>query len=351
MKAEELWATVVGQAEAVRVLQAAAQAPVHAYLLVGPEGAGRLAAARAFAGSLLAGQDEGPEGLRHRRLAAAGKHADLVEISPQGRALLVAEAESIIVEGSRSPVEAQRKIVMVDRFHTAEPEAAASLLKTIEEPPPTVVFVLLADEVPDHQITISSRCVRVDLPALDAEVIAETLVAEGVDGERALLVGEASAGSLTRARMLVSDPAISNRQEAWRSVPRRLDGTGAAVAVLVAEVRDLISDAEGPLAVQHKQELDDLVEREESLGLRGAGRRDLVGRQKRELRRLRDDELRFGLATLARGYLAHAQEDDALAEGALAATALITEATGELVRNPNEALMLQALFLDLPSLP
>jgi hypothetical protein len=76
-----------------------------------------------------------------------------------------------------------------------------------------------------------------------------------------------------------------------------------------------------------------------------------VGRQKRELRRLRDDELRFGLATLSRVYrdsALTASEAGLPVDAAMDATARITGATGDLVRNPNETLLLQALLLDLP---
>ena len=147
MTDEELWAAVVGQDEAVALLRAAVASPVHAYLLVGPPGAGRADAARAFAGALLSDGTEADDADRHRRLAIAGRHPDLVWIAPGGRALLVEEAEGITVEASRSPIESDRKVVVVDRFDTAEPESAASLLKTIEEPPASAVFVLLADEV------------------------------------------------------------------------------------------------------------------------------------------------------------------------------------------------------------
>ena len=85
MTDEELWATVVGQAEAVGFLRSAAASPVHAYLFVGPPGAGRATAARAFAGSILARGTEGDDADRHRRLAVAGRHPDLVWVSPPGR--------------------------------------------------------------------------------------------------------------------------------------------------------------------------------------------------------------------------------------------------------------------------
>ena len=364
-----LWATVVGQEAAVTLLRRAAAQPVHAYLLVGPPGAGRTEAARAFAGALFAGNGSagngsaGPsdpsseDGHRHRGLAVAGRHPDLILVEPEGRSLLVADAERITVEGWRSPIEADHKVIVVDRFDTAEPTAAASLLKTIEEPPASAVFVLLAEEVPDEHVTIASRCVRVDLPPVPDAVVAEALVAEGVPADRATGLAEAAAGSVARARLLAADPAFLGRRDAWHSVPDRLDGSGAAVAVLVAELRDLIDAAQGPLEARHREEIEALTEREEAFGTRGSGRREMGERQKREVRRHRDDELRFGLATLSRAYLARTGlvADGlpvGLSSGAdvfLSATERITEATGDLVRNPNEARLRRALLLDLPA--
>ena len=173
MEHEELWSTVIGQPEAVSFLKTASQAPVHAYLFIGPEGAGRRQAAYAFAGSLLVTNPTEDE--RHLQLAANGQHPDVAEIIPQGPALLVEDAERIVREASRSPVESTRKIIIVDRFQTAEPEVSTALLKTVEEPPESSVFILLADDVPEHQVTIASRCIRVDVPALSNEVIAEAL--------------------------------------------------------------------------------------------------------------------------------------------------------------------------------
>lgn len=351
MNGDELWETVVGQPAAVALLRAAADAPVHAYMFVGSPGTGRMEAARAFAGSLFAQSpdDSGGGGDdRHRRLASEGRHPDLVLIQPEGRALLVAETAAIIREGSRSPVEASRKVVVVDRFETAEPEAAAGLLKTIEEPPASTVFILLAEEVSEAHVTVASRCVRVDFPPLTDDVVIMALIADSVSEELAPAIAAAAGGRLDRARLLAVDPAFMGRRDAWHSVPDRLDGTGAAVAVLVAELEEMINGSQAPLSDRHKTELEDLDEREKNLGVRGSGRRDLVERQRREVRRLRDDELRFGLATLSRRYLDWVT--DGGSDVGLGATVRITEATGELRRNPNEALMLQALFLDLPSI-
>lgn len=343
------FAPVLGQPDAVAVLRHAAAAPVHAYLFLGPRGSGKRAAARAFAGELLAARSTGDDAARHRRLAAAEQHPDLVLVAPEGRTLRRTEADVIILEGSRSPIEGRRKVIVVDRFHTAEPEAAASLLKTIEEPPATAVFVLLAEELPPEHVTIRSRCVLVEFVAVAPAAIAEMLVADGIAPELAAEIARASGGNADRARLLAVDERFAARRRAWQEAPDMLDGSGAAVGRLVDGLRALIDDAQGPLQERHARESAELAEWEEQFGTRGSGRKQLDEKHKREVRLLREDELRMGLATLAGRYR------DALVAGDRVAAAIgaldrVTAATEALQRNPNEALLLEALFVDLPSL-
>jgi DNA polymerase-3 subunit delta' len=157
-------------------------------------------------------------------------------------------------------------------------------------------------------------------------------------------------GDLDRARLLVSDPHVLGRREAWATVPRRLDGTGAVVAVVVEELRALVEEAAGPLVAQQAAEVAALEERIAAQGERGSGRKKLEEAHKRAQRRHRADELRFGLATLANRYR------DALVDrvgdptAVLAGLAAIDVAAEALTRNPNESLLLHALLLRLPPL-
>ena len=244
----------------------------------------------------------------------------------------------------------KRQVLIVNRFHTATAAAAASLLKTIEEPPATSIFVLLAENVPPEHITIESRCTRVDFPPIAEEAIADALVAEGLASpEQAPIIAAAASGSVERARTLVADDRLVARRDAWWSIPDRLDGTGAAVAVMVEEVRALIDDAGKAKVAQHDAELEAMDAREEQLGTRGSGRKDLEARHRRELRQFRTEELRFGLATLATRYReAIVAGDDR--RGLLDGIDALRHTQDALVRNPNEALALQALLLRLPSL-
>ncbi len=345
----DAWASVVGQPEAVARLRAAVERPVHAWLFVGPPGSGTSAAARAFAAELLAAGADAGTAERHRRLALAGQHPDVTRVERVGAQIAVEQAEAIVHRASRSPVEGARKVIVLEEFHLVVGPAAAKLLKVVEEPPPGTFFIVLAEEVPPELVTLASRCARVDFPALAPSVVRDALVAEGVPGDRAAEVAEVAHGDLDRARLLATDERLALRLALWRDVPSRLDGTGHTAAVLVDEVRAGIDDAAAPLARRHDREVAELDDRIARYGGRGSGAGELAARHRRELRRLRADELRLGLTELARRYR------DALAGGSppgevLDALGAVHRATEGLVRFPSEELLLHALFVRLPPL-
>ncbi|MCB0971678.1 MAG: AAA family ATPase [Acidimicrobiales bacterium] len=350
---DDPWADVVGQPEAVEALRSAAAGdPPHAWLFVGPRGSGKRAAARAFAGELLAAEPEasgdGPGAARARSLARAEQHPDLIVVARVGASISVEQAREIVTRASRSAQEGARKVLLLDEFHLVQ-NAAPTLLKSIEEPEPGTFFVILAEQVPDELVTIASRCVRIDFAPLTPQTVVAQLVADGVDPDRAAEVAGSAGGDLERARLLATDERLALRLAAWRDLPRRLDGTGARAAAEVDDLRAAIDDAGAPLAARHAIEVAELDERIERYGLRGSGAKDLDDRHKREARRLRADELRMGLTALARTYrdeLAVSSDPAPL----VAALEAIDDLGERLIRNPNEELQLIALVRRLPTL-
>lgn len=347
--------SLAGQEQAVSELRAALTAPVHAYLFVGPPGSGKSAAARAFAAGVLCAS----EGCGICDVCArvmSGAHPDVVLVERDAASISVGTAREIRRLALRTPNEGGRKVLILDEFHLVIQEAASTLLKVVEEPPPRTVFVILADHVPAELVTIASRCVRIGFRALRPEEISALLVTEGIDSSVAALAAAAAAGRLDRARLLAVDAGFSSRQERWRSAPGRLDGTGAAVATVAAELIDMLASAAvEPLKDRHAAELAELEERVQRTGERGAGRKEIENRHKRELKRLRTDELRFGLSVLSGAY-----RDAALGSasagldrnrhtvGCLEAVDTIQAVADSLEHNPAELLLLQALLLRLP---
>ena len=287
------WDGIVGQDFAIEQLKAAARSPVHAYLLVGPRGSGKRSLARAFAAALL-GTTAPSDRDRAIRLALAGRHPDLHEFERAGPYITVEQADAIIRESSRSGVESDRKVLVLVDFHLVQATVEGKLLKSIEEPPGDTVFIVLADSVPTLLEPIASRCVRIEVDPLTDAIVAHALESSGVAADVAAEVALAANGDLDRARLLATDPRFSLRRALWRSIPEQLDGTGAMVTRLVGDVRASIDDAATPVQTRHAEELVELEERIERYGERGSGKTQLVERQRRELRRHRTDEIKFG---------------------------------------------------------
>ena len=343
------FAGVIGQDAAVQILRAAEGREAHAWLLIGPPGPGTRAAALALAAGVVAGASDGEERERHLALALHERHPDVIVKEPSGRTLRREEASEVIGAAFRSPTEGDRKVVIATQLHAAEPAALASLLKTVEEPPPSTVFVLLANEVVPELVTIASRCINVEFGPIPSSLLAGVLEGEGIEHTVAERAAVAAGGELDRARLLATDANLAARAELWAGAPGRLDGTGSSVYSLVSEIRIAIDASVEPLAELHEAQRAEVEERAERYGERGSGRRQLVEAQKREVRRVRTDELRFGLATLARSY-----RDAAVAGPATAtlidAVSTIDAAAEDLLFNPNEVLWLQGLFLRLPTI-
>jgi DNA polymerase-3 subunit delta' len=347
--ASSVWDGVVGQDRAVARLRAAADDPVHAYLFIGPAGSTKDVAARAFAARLLAGSDDAHS--RTGRLALAGEHPDVREVRRTGAAINKDQIDDIIRIASRAPMEGDRQVLVLDEFHLLSADGAARLLKTLEEPPPSTVFIVLADTVPPEFVTIASRCVRIEFGAIDEGRIERVLLAEGADPDRAAMAARSAAGNLDRARVLVTDDSLVRRRAAFAAVPRRLDGRGATVATLADEITRLADEAAAALAPRHEAEVAALEERIAAMGERGSGRKTLEDQHKREVRRFRTDELRAGLGVIAGAYRDAAVEGRGVRpEVHIHAVERIHRALEALDRNPNEALLLQSLLLDLPSI-
>jgi len=344
----ELWSEIVGQPAGVQQLRAASASPVHAYLIVGPEGSGKRAAARAFAGDLLAAGLDGEAAERARRLAGAEAHPAMMVVERDGASIAVAQADEIVRQASLAPAEGAVQVVVLVDFHLVG-TAAPKLLKSIEEPPPTTVFVVLAEEVTPALVTIASRCVTVEFAAVAESVLAERLLADGVDAEHARVAASGAGGSLSRARLLARDPAAAARRAAWYDAADRLDGTGATACVVADELMESIEGVLAPLGVLQAEELARFTEGFERAGIepRKSDLKRLEDRHKREQRRVRVDELRSGLATLLSSYR------DRLAGGGshedfLSAADAVQVLCDGLAFNPNEGLQLRSVLVQLP---
>ena len=279
------WDRVVGQDRAVALLRRAAERPTHAYLLVGPRGSGVEEAARCFAAAVIAGDDE-----RAWDLALRGVHPDVVEIDPAANQIRLEDAQRILDEAYRSPVEGVRKAILVFEAERLNEQAANKLLKTLEEPPASALIVLVTAGADQLLATIRSRCQRVDFAYLGTSAIAGALRGSGVDEERAELLAGLAGGQVDRARALGG--RLAPVRDAFVDAATTSDGTGSHVALHVARAQETMQAALADLEDDQASELLQLTG-----DLEASGYPDRVVRA--QLRRLEEKQKR-GASACAR---------------------------------------------------
>jgi DNA polymerase-3 subunit delta' len=366
----ELYDDVIGQDRAIAALRAAVGRPVHAYLFIGPPGSGKRAAAVSFAAALLcptAGSHIDQELCESCGRVVRGTHPDVVQVEREGAFIGMDAAREVIRTAFMSPLEGERKVVVLHDFHLVR-DTGPALLKTIEEPPPPTIFVVLAEYLPPELVTIASRCIQVNFAPLTEEQVVAALEAAGVDVPRARELAIAAGGRLDRARLLAADPEFQARRAAWHGVPARLDGTGGTAARVADELVAFLESSVEPLRLRQAAELAEAAERNAraseivaqgrtakraSKAALNAGLKDMEDRHRREQRRQRTDELRAGLATLAGAYRERlvGASDTSRRIAAIDAIREIDRVVRTLEYNPGELLLLQALLSRLGQIP
>jgi len=171
---------VVGQQHIERTLRnAVAEGTVaHAYLFTGPRGTGKTTTARILAKALLCdrGPTSEPDGTCEQCVdVAEGRHPDVFELDAASRTGVDNVREEIIGRVQFAPTRGRYKIYIIDEVHMLSAAAFNALLKTLEEPPPHVVFILCTTHPHKVPETIHSRCQRFDFRRIGVEDIADRL--------------------------------------------------------------------------------------------------------------------------------------------------------------------------------
>jgi DNA polymerase-3 subunit delta' len=290
---------------------AAAAGMTHAWLFTGPPGSGRSLAARAFAAALLCDR-QGCGECSSCRQVAAGAHADLLLVRPDGLSYGVRQTRDLVLKAAASPVYGRWRIVLFEDADRCTEQAANALLKAIEEPAPRTVWLLCAPYADDLPTTIRSRCRLVTLVSPRTSAVTEVLEREGIPAERARAAALAAQGHIGRARRLATDEEAARRRAEVLRVPGLVGSLGDALRAAAGLVK-----AAGAEAAAATEELDE-PEREAlrrafgegstgkgvATALRGgAGAlRDLEDRQKSRATRLKRDALDRALLDLAGFY-------------------------------------------------
>jgi len=221
----EQFAEVVEQEEAKRLLASAlGEAEAHAFLLHGPPGTGKRAAALAFAAAALADRER----VAHRA------HPDLYVLEPLGDQIRIDAIRELRRDLHMRPFEAARRVYCIFGAELMNDEAADALLKDLEEPPPYARILLVADDLGPVSATIRSRCQLVPFRRLSEPAVRAHLrrLSPELSEEDAGALARLAAGRLDRAERLL-DPQAAARRNAVIAIARSVyreefDPTAAA---------------------------------------------------------------------------------------------------------------------------
>jgi len=238
------FADMIGQEALVRTLSNAIQAGrlPHAIVLTGVRGVGKTTTARIIARAInyvgpdgSAGPTVGPtDDCALCRAIAEDRHPDVIEMDAASRTGVDDIRE--LIEGTRyRPVEARYKVYIIDEVHMLSRNAFNALLKTLEEPPPHVVFIFATTEIRKVPVTVLSRCMRFDLRRVDQDVLAAHFA------------------------RLCDKEGVSAEPEALRLVARAADGSVRDGLSLLDQA---IALSEGPISAPTVQEMLGLADRE-----------------------------------------------------------------------------------------
>ena len=244
---------VVGQTHIERTLKNAIESDKvsHAYLFCGPRGTGKTTTARLLAKALLCdhGPTPSPDGTCEQCLAIAeGTHPDVNEMDAASRTGVENVREEIIGRVQYAPTRGRYKIYIIDEVHMLSTAAFNALLKTLEEPPDHVVFILCTTDPQKVPETIHSRCQRFDFHRLSNEEIVSRLgavcMAEGVqfEGDALDLIAHRAQGgmrdALTTLEQLIAFGNGAVTVEVARNVLGSLDTDDMTAIVDAIAARD-----------------------------------------------------------------------------------------------------------------
>jgi DNA polymerase-3 subunit delta' len=222
-----MWQTI-GQTEALALLEHSLETGnlAHAYLFVGAPHIGKTTLALDLARAVNCQENQPPCGeCQSCRRIADGKHTDITIISLNSARdsgetksrveISIDDIRGLQHNASLPPFEGKCKVFIIDGAEYLSSEAANCLLKTIEEPPPQVMILLLTAEELRLLPTVVSRCQRIELKPMSSDKIERILIESyGMDDDRAKLLSRLSQGCLGWAlTVVVDDSYLAQRNQ------------------------------------------------------------------------------------------------------------------------------------------
>lgn len=321
---------IIGQEKAKKLLAGSFRhgKMSHAFIFRGPDGVGKKRTALSMA-ALVNCQAPDPMdscgNCSSCRKFQSDNHPDLLVIQPDGAAIKIDQIRDMKQTLTFPPFEARYRVIILEDVQTMKREAANSLLKTLEEPPPNNLLILTADEAGEVLPTIISRCQTIAFHPLPYDRVAQVLMENtGQPPETAATLAAVAEGSLGRALRLSDNNLLSLRREIIELLLDQLPGQAASIALVtgLAEKAAELKENLGELLSLLKIWLRDLA-----LASAGGPGSLLISRDLQTL--LPAAVKRWSLPQLFEKI------------------ALVNQAEKELLRNCNRAMVCEVLFFGL----
>jgi DNA polymerase-3 subunit delta' len=279
------------------------QGASHAYLFSGPSGAGKSEAALAFAAGLAC--PEGGCGVCNTcRRVLAGLHPDVEIIAPEGNFLRKEQITEINLQAVYRPYEARAKVYIFLEADSFNAEAANAFLKTLEEPPGHVHFILVTDHPERLLPTIASRCQPVAFSPVPVPAMAADLSARfGLAEAEAVLLARVAGGDLTYARELATSESARRERAQLLDLARDIPAAGLMdTQVALDEIMATVESRAGERAQDLEEELSRRLEWAGDARTRSWLKKRHEENVKRQQRRLQTQGLRTVTRVFAGWY-------------------------------------------------
>ncbi len=342
-----MFESILGQDAAIKQMILALKRPVNTYVFYGSRGTFVEESARIFASRLI-----NPSGELDERIEKK-LYADVIEFAPMGTSYRVKEdvRGAMLAEFRKSPIEANSKVLIIHDAHLLRADSANTLLKSLEETPANLHWILISP-TPDLLIpTIRSRAYEIYFERLNREVIESILVSENVSLDKAKEISMICSGRIDRARLISS--YFSPLNVCAADVVGSLSRSGSSVARAAQQIVETFDEISSDVLASNKSELDEIKSQVKDSGYSDKVAKSIISINKTRLeatgKRLRHDLLSEFLDVLGREFLNNSQSEHngGIDSRMILGFDIINDYRKRLVYNPSELLFLESLLVSL----